>query len=525
MQSLARFTVGGLFQEPPTEKIVSLFDEHEEVKAQIESVASIMSGPSRQGTIPYFLKGNTRGDQRHSASVLADHLFTLEGALAALHAEYWDKVLKLTDVLDCMPQKRRDEWYEMIREHKVPEFNRKTVSSTLTDLLSSREKFFAERVDGIFTKLSGQHLTNSPSGFRKRMIMAYVIDPKWGHADWSRCGYINDLRVVIARFMGRGDPGYSTTQEMVNHAYQYNRGKWFTIDGGALRMRVYGKGTVHLEVHPDMAWKLNKVLAYLHPHAIPEEHRRKPPKASSKSYTLMDKPLPFEVVNVLSTFLKGSDRVGRSFSYGYAWSGLDKHLRAEVTEVMTALGGVEEQRGVFRFDYEARAVLAEVVASGVVPEHKSHQFYPTPRVVAQRLREWAQVSPEHSILEPSAGLGSLVEGQDPSRVTCVEVSPLHCSVLESKGFQVLQGDFLSLSLGLLFDRVLMNPPFSQGRWKQHLERASQHVCSGGLLVSVLPASARGKELLPGWHCEFSEEIPHAFSGTGISVVLLRAKAP
>lgn len=525
MQDLARYTVGGLFQEPPTEKIVSLFDEHEEQKTQIEAVASIMSGSSRQSTIPYFIKGNTKGEQRHSASVLADCLFTLEGALAALNAEYWDRVLKLTDVLDCMPQARRDEWFEMIHEHKVPEFTWESVSSTLRDLLSSREKFFAERVDGIFTKLSPDHVTNCPSGFRKRMILNYVVDPKHGFSDYSRCGYINDLRVVIARFMGRDEPGYSTTSRVIDHAYKYNQGKWFPLDGGALRMRVYKKGTVHLEVHPDMAWRLNNVLAFLHPHAIPQEHRRKPRTTRQpKNFTLMQRPLPFAVVNELGELLRSSDRYGRKFTYGYRWSNLDKHVRAEVISVMSALGGVEKHPGEFTFDYQATEVLGEVHASGCIPEHKSHQFYPTPAFLAERVRQLAEIAPDHQVLEPSAGLGALVEGLDSQQVTCVEASALHCQVLESKGFEVIRGDFLSAPVGRMFDRVLMNPPFSQGRWQRHLEAASRYVKPGGTLVAVLPASARGKDLLPGWTCEWSEDIPHAFAGASISVVLLRAVA-
>ena len=30
--------------------------------------------------------------------------------IAALNAAYWSKALAFTDVLDCMPQKRRDDW-------------------------------------------------------------------------------------------------------------------------------------------------------------------------------------------------------------------------------------------------------------------------------------------------------------------------------------------------------------------------------------------------------------------------------
>src|SRR5690606_33951228 len=113
--------------------------------------------------------------------------------------------LNLTDVLDCMPQARRDEWNESIRKHATPTFAAHVVFATLSELLASRQRFFAERVDGIFRSLSGNHVTNSPTGFRKRMILEHVTDT-WMHSCSSKAGVIDDLRKVVARFMGRDEP-------------------------------------------------------------------------------------------------------------------------------------------------------------------------------------------------------------------------------------------------------------------------------------------------------------------------------
>ncbi len=63
-----------------------------------------------------------------------------------------------------------------IRRRKTPAFEPSTVRETLTTLLADRGKFFAQRVDGIFRALSRSHVTNSPSGFRKRMILEGVLD-------------------------------------------------------------------------------------------------------------------------------------------------------------------------------------------------------------------------------------------------------------------------------------------------------------------------------------------------------------
>ncbi|MCU9611849.1 DUF4942 domain-containing protein, partial [Escherichia coli] len=75
------------------------------------------------------------------------HLFQVKGAIAALNSAYWSKTLALTDVLDLMPQKRRDEWNNTIREMKAPDFTEEAVRPTILELLNMRAQFLAERVD------------------------------------------------------------------------------------------------------------------------------------------------------------------------------------------------------------------------------------------------------------------------------------------------------------------------------------------------------------------------------------------
>jgi hypothetical protein len=102
-------------------------------------------------------------------------------------------------------------------------------------------------------------VTNRPEGFGKRMILARVYN-EWGSTEYKTAGYIQDLRIVIARFMGRDEPRWNATDSALLGARR-RPGEWFTLDGGALRVRGYLKGTAHLEVHPEMAWRLNCVLA------------------------------------------------------------------------------------------------------------------------------------------------------------------------------------------------------------------------------------------------------------------------
>ncbi|AWP35343.1 hypothetical protein B9D02_22490 (plasmid) [Pantoea vagans] len=244
----------------------------------------------------HFISGNLSSRRGYYGRTVGE-LFSVPGAVASLNSAFWQEALDLTDVYQYMPNDRRNEWNEQIREMVAPDFEEKTVRATLSELLFSREKFFAERIDGIFRNLSGEHVTNRPEGFGKRMIMARVYD-EWGGNNYERTGYIDDLRQVIAKFMGCDATSYRTTDKILQIARK-RAGEWLTLDGGALRVKAFLKGTAHLEIHPDMAWRLNDILAFLYPAAIPAEHRQQP-RTKAKSFNLTSNLLPFSVLSELS---------------------------------------------------------------------------------------------------------------------------------------------------------------------------------------------------------------------------------
>ena len=198
----------------------------------------------------------------------------------------------------------------------------------------------------------------------------------------------------------------------------------------------------------------------------------------------------------------------------------------DAERVLQALGGVLVKEGNVQhwaFDYEIGPVLTEVVCSGVIPDHRSHQFYPTPASVAAMVIAAADIQPGQRCLEPSAGLGGLADLMPHGDTLCVEVSPLHAKVLETKGHTVVCGDFLEQPVQQ-FERICMNPPFSAGRWQAHLGHAAKMLAPGGRLVAVLPASAaRESGLLPGFALSWSELIVNEFAGTSVNVVILTAE--
>ena len=508
-----------------------LIGQYNAKKALIVELSEFVSD-SHKSVLCYFSEGNT--DRYTSIS----GVFTLKPAIKALDSEFWSKALALTDVLDYMPAKRRDEWHNQLKcwkeprykegqnpAHDLPPFEEEIVRNTLLSMLTMRTQFLSEKVDGIFYGLSGEHVTNQPQGFGKRMIVAGVID-MWGYSTSGRSGIVNDLRTVIAKFMGRDEPCYGATSKLID-AMKWNYGEWMLVDGGALRIRLYKKGTCHIEIHPDMAWRLNSILANLYPMAIPAKFRQKPPK-TEKKIDLIQKPLSFAVIDVLSKakparYLNERKQwvdIKTSFMFDYATT--TKHIDKEINEVIEAIGGVKVNN-YYQFDYDYQPILREIIVSGLIPDKKSHQFYPTPASLCIIAAEFAGITDNDSVLEPSAGAGALL-AHLPTHTKAIEISPLRCEILKSKGFDVECADFIEWSntTAERFNKIVMNPPYDQGQWHSHVINSAKLINNDGRLVAILPTSAKSKLDINGFDLKFYGPYDNFFSGTSISVLILVA---
>jgi hypothetical protein len=521
-------TLADLFRPVDGASLASLLRDYDADEAKMRRIAALFEKDGELlPLVQHFIDGNI--DDGRSLSTILERLFSLDppkgkerprGGLASLRAEYWSKALALTDVYEAMPQARRDDWNQNITNKTTPPFNAETVVPTIREMLNDRERFFAEKVDGVFRALSGSHVTNSPTGFRKRMILNRVHN---GHyVNSSTCGTIGDLRVIIARFMGRDEPAYNTNQAGLEYAWRRCCGEWVYLDGGAIRVRIYGSaGTAHLDVHPDMAWRLNNVLHSIYPNAIASSERQRP-KRVSRDFEMIQRPLPHKVLSVIALSVRESPR---ELWYSY-WPQLDKNVQDEVRRVLEGIGGVAADGSIwptFTFDFDTTEVVGEMVASGCIPDAKAHQYYPTPRWLAERVVGLAAIEDGMTVLEPSAGQGALADLL-PKTTVCVEISALHCRVLEAKGFEVYEDDFVGWISGPKgFDRIVMNPPFDRGRWLLHLEHATTQLAVGGRIVAVLPEGAADRDILPGWTLVWSE--PIAYPGTSIRVVILVATRP
>jgi hypothetical protein len=482
-----------------------------------------MAGLPFKNTQDYFCRAQRHENDRFG---VVNPTYDADMATKVLYADCWKKALDLTDVLEFMPQTRRDEWSKLIYDFDTPEFEENIVKTTLKDLLAKRKMFFGEMVDGIFFGLSRHHVTNRPEGFSKRMILAAVLTP--GDTLSGTGELVHDLRYVVSKLMGRDAPKRNSTGRALCGALEES-GEWHLLDGGAIKLKVFKKRTAHLEVHPDIAWQLNQILAINNPMAIPSKFRQ-PPKKSLKEV-----PLNYNLISNGALYLlkegrfhRGEHRVfkDKTFYLGLVGADANKATIDEAAKVLEMLGGVpgEGKSRSYQFDYDITDVIRKIEATGMVPETTSHQYYPTQEELATIAIDLAEIDEHHQCLEPNAGTGGLARLMPKDRTQCVEIGKLFCSSLESQGFTTENADFLTWGPDKTFDRIVMNPPFSKGRALGHLSHADHLLGVDGRLVAILPASLMGKELVPGmshtWHGPYQDQ----FAGTGVRVAILVLEA-
>ena len=185
---------------------------------------------------------------------------------------------------------------------------------------------------------------------------------------------------------------------------------------------------------------------------------------------------------------------------------------------MVSLGGVKTGSHEWTFDYRPKEVVRHVITSGVIPDDKSTQFYPTPPEICEYVLSVASIKDGQTMLEPSAGTGAMIsEIEGDVKITAIELTKHRCVALESVGkYEVINSDFLKYQTDRKFDRIVMNPPFSEGRAVMHVEHAYSMLSDGGKLVAVVPMGFK-----TDLKYEKLKQFDNCFHNTGISVMVIK----
>jgi phospholipid N-methyltransferase len=178
---------------------------------------------------------------------------------------------------------------------------------------------------------------------------------------------------------------------------------------------------------------------------------------------------------------------------------------------------------------EERARFERLKGNDVKPVAvSSFNLFPTPPEIAARLVKAADLDAGQRLLEPSAGTGRLLDAIPSllmlSEIVAVEISQQLAGILKDKADAVHCRDFLTCTpeeLGL-FDRVVMNPPFKQGRDIKHIKHAATFLRPGGRLVALCANGPRQRDQLQPiastW--EVLPEGSFRSEATGVSVAMM-----
>ncbi len=171
-------------------------------------------------------------------------------------------------------------------------------------------------------------------------------------------------------------------------------------------------------------------------------------------------------------------------------------------------------------------------------------FYPTPAPLIERMMSKLDIAEyrgqkyfNKSVLEPSAGMGDIVEYLDEKysgvKIKAIEQDPRLQDVLRGKNIKVIDSDFLSYPALEQYDAIIMNPPFKDGH--KHLQKAIDIMYNGDVLCILNaetlknPCSNGRKKLvktLEALNADI-EYIQHAFKDadrkTNVEIALIHVK--
>lgn len=168
---------------------------------------------------------------------------------------------------------------------------------------------------------------------------------------------------------------------------------------------------------------------------------------------------------------------------------LDRKIYIKVNEVLENAGGKwnkKEKGHIFQSD--PNKLWLSIESRETVNEKKLYQFFETPKEIVNQIIELADIKKEMSVLEPSAGHGSICDELPKNiELRCIEIDAEKCEVLIGKGYNCENIDFINYNYNN-FDRIVMNPPFTKGQDASHVLHAYNLLKEGGKLVSVMSNS-------------------------------------
>ena len=215
---------------------------------------------------------------------------------------------------------------------------------------------------------------------------------------------------------------------------------------------------------------------------------------------------------------------------------LERKLYLDVNKVLGAMGGKWDRKvGGHIYADNPSDKLESVLLTGEYDKPADYGYFQTPMDLVDEMIVLVGLSPNMAVLEPSAGRGAIAERVarivGHNNIHCFELLSDNCEALTHYGFAKTECcDFLSVEPKPLYDRVIMNPPFSRQQDIDHVIHALKCLKPGGKLVSIMSSGVTFRQnkktidfldLISG-HSEIIPNPPGSFklSGTLVNTVTI-----
>lgn len=164
---------------------------------------------------------------------------------------------------------------------------------------------------------------------------------------------------------------------------------------------------------------------------------------------------------------------------------LDRKQYLEISKSLELIGGKwKSNKKGFEFQIINRVILDILFQTSNI--QKEYQYFATPDSLCDKLVNMAELSINNTVLEPSAGQGSIIKAihrKISINVDCYELMEINRNFLDFPNVNLVGDDFL-LDNGKRYDRIIANPPFSKNRDIIHILEMYNRLNNNGILVSL-----------------------------------------
>ncbi len=164
-------------------------------------------------------------------------------------------------------------------------------------------------------------------------------------------------------------------------------------------------------------------------------------------------------------------------------------------------------------------------------------FFPTPDELIDIMISIANIHENDCILEPSAGIGNIVDRlkiKHPSNtVHCVERQYSLCEILTMKGHALVGDDIFTFTSDRLYDVILMNPPFENNQDIAHVVHCYNNflskngtivaIMSSGVLTNKSKQAVAFRDFLNSTQWDYRNNgaaFKGSFNSTGVSTIMI-----